>query len=108
MLGLEALYARGTDGIGRQLTERTELLLGPRVEHKRAVSNLYAYRSRFLHGDEDLPLGFNVDSFERIDRPLEVKNYEHWGYACAILLASIQELVQRNQHTLEFDTVLRS
>lgn len=54
-LGLEAIYGRGSVGIAEQLREKSELLLGKYDGMKRQLNNAYNFRSRFLHGDLNLP-----------------------------------------------------
>ncbi len=108
MLGLEALYGRGIDSLSRQLAEKTELFLGPRLEHKKSVSMLYDYRSKFLHGSVDLTVAFRQFESAFEDNTFEPEAYEHWGFASAVLVASLQQLVRRGWHSLEFSTVLRA
>lgn len=51
LLGLEALYTRGTTELGSQLSAKTQLLLGEQQDFKKAITRMYAYRSRLTHGD---------------------------------------------------------
>ena len=57
LLGLEALYCTGNVGLREQLVAKSELVLGPRVENKKAFGAMYDFRSRLLHGDMDLQIG---------------------------------------------------
>lgn len=54
MVGLEALFCRKSDGLKRQLSENSQLLLGAIRSHRKHFSRLYDYRSEFLHGARDV------------------------------------------------------
>lgn len=98
MIGLEALYAKGKEGLKAQLMDKSEVLLGPREAYKKRFSGMYDYRSRFVHGDLDLPFVYNRYSDSTF--PAEAADCEH--LATAMLLASIQELVVRGWYNVEF------
>lgn len=104
LLGLEALYAVGINGLQAQISEKSEIVLGPRTQHKKLVSRMYDFRSRLLHGDRDIP----VAAFRSADRESDdVRKYEDEEYnseliAISMLLATIQEMVRRQRHELAF------
>lgn len=106
MYGLEALFARSTQGLAQQLATNTELLLGPRSQHKKSVSRLYDFRSRFLHGAINIPLAFATDEVLNETDDFGPDAYSNWGLAVTVLVASLQELVDRDWHTLDFRTVV--
>lgn len=102
LLGLEALYCTGNVGLREQLVAKTELVLGPRSENKKAFGAMYDFRSRLLHGDMDLPLrysGFNaVPGFEKhFD---DLGDYE--GIGLATLIATIQLMIKHRWSSLSF------
>lgn len=108
LLGLEALYSRGNIGLKEQLLGKSEALLGPRTENKRAFGNVYDFRSRLLHGDVDLPLRFT-----EFDAVQKYEDYHHdlWrneGLALAVLLATLQWMVVANAMELNFEYALSS
>jgi hypothetical protein len=102
LLGLEALYSRGNVGLKEQLLAKTEALLGPRTENKKAFGIVYDFRSRLLHGDVDLPLRFTefnaVEKYEKFHAELS----QHEGLALAVLLATLQWMVVNNKTDLKF------
>ncbi len=51
MVGLEALYTKGSSGIQEQVREKSQLLLGAQNSHKKEITRMYDLRSRFVHGD---------------------------------------------------------
>lgn len=103
MIGLEALYGKGSAEISSQLVEKTQALLGIQIDFKRDVKRMYHYRSRLVHGDIKVPSAF----FEYLDMKFddEVSKYAH--LAAAILVSTLQAMCRRNVHALGFDYVLR-
>jgi hypothetical protein len=107
MLGLEALYARGTEKIQQQLDDKVQVFLGPRVSFKKDLKEMYAIRSRFVHGDLAFPsIYYPYDATTEFDE-FAGTVYAAADQAEAILLSTLQELITRNWNTLEFATSLR-
>lgn len=108
LLGLEALYSRGNVGLKDQLLGKSEALLGPRTENKRAFGAVYDFRSRLLHGDVDLPLRFTefnaVQKFEDYHTEL----WRNEKLALAVLLATLQWMVVAKVKELNFEYALSS
>lgn len=106
LLGLEALYSKGNVGLKEQLLGKSEALLGPRTENKKGFGIVYDFRSRFLHGDVDLPLRFTefdaVQKYE--DFHAELSRNE--DLALAVLLSTLQWMVSRNATELVFEYAL--
>jgi hypothetical protein len=102
LLGLEALFTTGTEGLAYQLSAKSEVLLGTRTEHKKVVTQMYAFRSKFLHGSLDMPLAYRLHLSDEPAADFGPDAYECWRMGCTLLVASLQELVRRNAHTLEF------
>lgn len=105
LLGIEALYGTGSASIQTLLDQKTQLVLGHRKEFKKKFSQMYNFRSRFVHGGLDFP---NNVTFEETDR------YEDYfkeigeikGLAVAILLATLQAMIKNNWNSLEFNLSL--
>lgn len=98
MLGIEALYAKGSNGVSDQIRQKIQLVLGEPIDFKKKLSKLYGYRSRLVHGDIDFPAKFSIDhqNFER----------EYWDYtafATSLLLASLKLLVIQDIGHFIFD-----
>ncbi len=104
LIGLEALYGRDAGG-GKsfQLLRKSEVLLGKRTSHKKSLNKLYDFRSRYLHGDIDIPLHHSHwDAVEGYVQHLE-SIFSSSALATTVLVCSIQELVERGLHKLEFE-----
>lgn len=103
LLGLEALYSKGNVGLKEQLLGKTEAILGPRKENKKAFGIVYDFRSRFLHGDVDLPLRFTeFDAVQKYE-DFHAELYRNESLALAVLLATLQWMVTRNATDLAFE-----
>jgi hypothetical protein len=102
LLALEALYCHGNVGLREQLVSKSELVLGPRVENKRAFGAMYDFRSRLLHGDMDLPMRYSrfnaVPAFEQHYDDLS----DHEGLGLAALIATLQTMIRNNWRSLTF------
>jgi hypothetical protein len=101
LIGLEALYGRAHDGLQRQLLEKSEVLLGPRLAFKKRFASIYAERSRFVHGDMDIPFSYRLQESEKSLRFSEVTR-ETSALALAILVSTLQQLAEEGRRDLEF------
>ncbi len=99
MVGLEALYAEGHDGLRRQIMNKTELTLGPRTSHLKNFNRIYDVRSRFIHGDSEFRLAYTPYDTED-DSELELD--EAFLLTQGMLLASIQKLVSLRRPSFAF------
>ena len=102
MIGLEALYCRGTEGLKAQLKEKSQLLLGAFKTHKRRFGQVYDFRSSFIHGTEDAPFAHRYRSEDASVWDHVHKSHEEASLALVTLLASIQQLIIRDWHHLEY------
>ncbi|MDC4203696.1 MAG: hypothetical protein MPW14_08585 [Candidatus Manganitrophus sp.] len=106
MVGLEALYLKGKQGLSEQLFEKVQTLLGPVNEHKRAFRGLYDYRSKFVHGDLDIPLIYTpYDGAEEFEKFYH-ETFDAMKRAAALLLATLQKMVELRIYSLEFRYIL--
>jgi len=108
MIGLEALYTRGREGLSEQLREKTQVLLGVPESDAKRFKGLYDYRSKFIHGGLDVPLMYTpydaVDAFMK--SILDTYHAELTGIA--LLIATLQKMVTENRKDLKFHWVLES
>lgn len=91
-----------------QLLEKSQILLGTIQNRKRIVRDMYDLRSRVLHGNADIPLRYS-----QYDDVSEFQKFHHGSWeasllAHAMLVASIQKLVERNWTHLSFKCILDS
>jgi hypothetical protein len=103
MIGLEALYADGAQGVMQQLIGKSRLLLGEHQKSKRLIQSMYQYRSRLLHGDMKIANRFNEADAEGYFS----ESYDSGLLATAVLVASLQQLVKRDTQTLGWDYCLK-
>jgi len=101
LLGLEAIYTKGNVGLKEQLTSKTETFLGSREENKKEFGKMYDFRSRFIHGDLDIPLHFHnsgAKEFEQFYDDL----YRTTDIATITLIATFQKMIINKWTNLSF------
>lgn len=106
LIGIESLYCSTKEGIGEQIYERSQLVLGPITDFKRRLKSMYNFRSRFIHGDLMIP-----STISKSFSSEEMENYSEEFYqatilAVAILTATIQTIVEMDKNELGFKTIL--
>jgi hypothetical protein len=88
--------------------QKTEVVLGPRLENKKAFGAIYDFRSRLLHGDVDIPLRYTqwdgVKKYESFRDEL----VESEGLALATLIATLQRMLAQAQTDLKFQYKLHT
>lgn len=106
MVGLEALYTSGKEGLSEQLREKAQVLLGRVETYKKRFTGLYNFRSEFIHGGRDLPLAYTpydaVDAFWKSEGAV----YDAELLATSLLVASLQSMASRKMTELQFRWVL--
>jgi len=103
ILGLEALYGDDNIGIQKQLIQRTEAFLGKRMSHQKIISQMYDFRSRFLHGDIDFPMRhIFLEGTQEGDKFIE-DSFIPEQLAQVVLVATLQEMAIRNLMELKFE-----
>ena len=107
MIGLEAIFVIGNKNIQDQVNQKTQLLLGKRKEFKKVFSELYDYRSRYIHGQLDFINKFYVDDTNDIPIDNQIKTHQKSLYASAILISAIQKHIELNKSEFEFEMILK-
>ncbi|MCH8044274.1 MAG: hypothetical protein IID44_11205 [Planctomycetes bacterium] len=103
LVGLEALYVEGKTELLQQVREKSQVLLGRQTEYKKSVSQMYNFRSRFVHGDLDFPgLCFIHDARD------EVAKYDGdllnaIAVAVAVLAGTLQQIIRRDWSGVKFE-----
>ena len=95
MVGLEALFGHGKEGLRKQISDKSQALLGRPTAFKRRFESMYDYRSRFVHGDLDVPLPLFLYSGSEATSRFEGESYDATAAATGVLIASLQELIVR-------------
>jgi hypothetical protein len=96
MVGIEALYVRGKDSVMQQVRDKVPSVLGEHEMFKKGFKKMYEFRSRFIHGDLDIPGLYHLG-----DAGAEIEKYHTdqertVSFAVAILTASLQEIITGN------------
>jgi hypothetical protein len=106
LMGLEALYNDGKEGVRESVLRRTELLLGVRSSHKADLSDAYRVRSAYVHGNLPFPAkDFPYDAMTEVEEHRE-KIYGATATVSSVLAASLQQLVVRGWSSMRFETAL--
>jgi hypothetical protein len=98
VLGIESLLAEGNNNVLNQIKAKCTLLFGEPTEFKKKINQLYNYRSRFIHGDIDLPPKF----FYYNDK-FETEYWSHLYFSVSILLALIRKLIIEDKTEFKFE-----
>lgn len=102
IMGIEALYVRGREPKMEQVRERTQVLLGEQTSFKKKISEMYNFRSSFIHGDLDFPgLHLLHDATPKVESHDTALN-EATSLAIAVLAATLQVLISRDWKGLRF------
>lgn len=106
MVGIEAIYVKGKEGISQQIKEKGQLFLGEIEEFKKRLTKMYDYRSSFIHGSKNFPSFFHIDdaiySYENFNTEL----FEILFTAESMLIATIQKIAKENRQGLNFKYVI--
>lgn len=106
LIGIEALYCTGKEGKSEQIFEKTQIILGPIIDFKKKLKQMYNFRSRLIHGDLFIPSyissNFSLKEIENYNDEF----YEATIFSVAILTATLQEMVVLNRSNISFKTIL--
>ncbi len=106
MVGLEAIYVKGKEGISEQIKNKGQLFLGEIEEFKNQLSKMYGFRSSFVHGDKNFPSYFHVadglDSYEKFSKEL----HETLLVAESMLIATLQKMAKEEISELKFRYII--
>jgi hypothetical protein len=106
MIGLEALYGRGTSDLTYQLVEKARVLLGQTAGFQKSVKEMYRFRSLFIHGKAPFPGAFFAsDAMPEYERHINEASDASF-LAAAVLVASLQQVAKRNWKSLSFSLVV--
>jgi len=103
LIGLEALYTQGNKGLSEQLREKAQVFLGPQVAFKKKISQMYHFRSRFIHGDLDFGGLYLVGEAREAVAKFDNELLDAISVAVALLVGTIQEVIRRNWTYIRFE-----
>jgi len=94
LMGIEAIFNSNQQyGIMEQIKTKCELLFGE-IKNKKAISDMYNTRSRFIHGQLNFPSKFNPnDATDEFYKFISKDYKKTLDTASGILIASLQKYV---------------
>ncbi len=102
LVGLEALYVKGKYELLQQVREKSQIFLGPQESFKKKITQMYDFRSRFVHGDLDFPglclMGDARKEFAKYGDDL----FDAIAIAVAVLAATLREIIRRGWSELAY------
>lgn len=101
MIGLEALYTKGNTNILEQLNDKIQIYLGQLTDYKKIIKDMYALRSRYLHGDMPIKPFFLYDNTS--DNNDEDKIYNALSISSMLLIRTIQKMLIDRKKELNFE-----
>ncbi|MBU0906421.1 MAG: hypothetical protein KKF57_14600 [Firmicutes bacterium] len=105
VMGIEGLYTKGKSNLLEQVREKTQILLGKQEQYKKLYSNMYDFRSKFIHGELNFPATVNIDFSKNVESHSEDLKKATY-FAILLLGASIQQLIIRDWHGIQFEYVV--
>ena len=105
MVGIEALYATSKDGIAEQIFTKSQILLGEMTDFKKKLKEMYNFRSRFFHGDLNIPPAM-YEFYDAENEDYSKKLSSAAFLAIAILTATLQKMIILDKPSLKFKTEL--
>lgn len=108
IMGLEALYCKGTEGLKKQLFEKASVLFGEIEDNKKKIRRMYDVRSSYVHGSLNMPYSFTRDSENEESEYFYKTVSEAESTSFLLLVATLQYLVSINSPHLEFEYKLKN
>jgi hypothetical protein len=94
MQGLEAFYCDGVGDLRRQLSEKSQLWLGPSNTTSNIVGQLYDLRSQYVHGAARLQYRHDLADPWEHDEKTMLRLSSGTGFATRLLVASLQKCIR--------------
>ena len=108
LVGIEAIYVEGNESVQKQVDIKSQMFLGKRNEFKKKFSELYDFRSRYIHGQLNfINKYFLHDADTNVEDHL-FKTYDNSGLAILILISSIQQHILEDRSELEFELIIKN
>jgi len=107
MIGLEAIYVKGNEGIAEQIKNKGQLYLGDISEFKKRLNEMYSFRSSFIHGSKDFPSYFHIhDGLESYEKYI-MDTWEVLLTAESMLIATLQKMAKQKKKELIFKYIIK-
>lgn len=103
LIGIEAIYTSGKQGVLEQLREKSAAIFGEPENYKNSLNKMYDIRSRFMHGTLNFPSKYYIyDGREEFDEFMHKEYIQCLEMAEAILVATIQQFVINDAEELNY------
>lgn len=103
LIGIEAIYTSGRQGVLEQLREKSIAIFGEPENYKNSLSKMYDIRSRFMHGTLNFPSKYYIyDGIEEFDEFMRKEYSQCLEMAEALLVATIQQFVINDAEDLNY------
>lgn len=103
LIGIEAIYTSGKQGVLEQLREKSVAIFGEPENYKNSLSKMYDIRSRFMHGTLNFPSKYYIyDAIEEFDEFMIKEYTQCLEMAEALLVATIQQFVINDAEELKY------
>lgn len=103
LIGIEAIYTSGRQGVLEQLREKSIAIFGEPENYKNSLSKMYDIRSRFMHGALNFPSKYYIyDGIEEFDEFMRKEYSQCLEMAEALLVATIQQFVINDAEDLNY------
>jgi len=106
LIGIEALYCSGKEGLSEQIFKKTQVFLGEILDFKKRLKQMYDFRSRLIHGDLNIPPNHYYDDGDEENVKFEEDLYGSTILAVAVLTATLQKMVHEKRNCLNFKYVI--
>lgn len=102
LIGVEALYNNSREQIGQQVNQKCQTFLGSLNSSKKSLTQMYSYRSGFVHGGEPFP-----GKYDKADATQEYGKYfdkvnEAGDLASVVLVSTLQRMAELRLSELSF------
>lgn len=106
LVGLEAIYVKGNEGISEQIKNKGQLFLGEIEEFKKRLSKMYKFRSAFIHGSKDFPSYFHIHDGINNYQEFISEIFEVLLTAESMLIATLQKMAKKDMKDLKFKYII--
>ena len=103
MYGIEALFCSGKKDKVYQIDNNSQIILGSNSRLQYRIQKLYDYRSRFVHGQLNIPSPYYYDDDRNITKEtFGLTHSINAVFAIQILIASLQRLIKSGKPGFNF------
>ncbi len=102
LLGIEAIYCTERKNILKQLRNNIRLVMGDVKNHTKLINQMYDFRSRFVHGNTEIPPLLCEAYSTNEDEKFNDRKYAVTKLSIAILICSIQEMIVKDMNKFSF------